>query len=187
MGRQEQSRGDEQWRRAADQRWRSVTVSCRWALTPWRAVTGWLEQTGTWQWRAAALVGCRRVGTGGDGTVGVGAAKGSDGGIQTSDDGEQQGGAVTVARMRAEAMGRRLLPSVTSNRSSPPAGSCRPITRPSPLVGSPLSPPVTTSRPVTSAPSPPTWHRVWTVTANCMTIGGLACFWPPTASPATWL
>ena len=101
--------------------------------------------------------------TGGDETVGVGAAKGSDGGIQTSDDGEQQvGGDGGQHAGRGDgpqaAVICHLLPLITASRLLPSHY------RPSSLVGSPLSSPVTshhlpschfgpitTSRPVTSA------------------------------------
>ena len=85
---------------------------------------------------------------GGDGTVGVGAAKGGDGGIQTSGDGEQQvdgDGGQHAGRgdgPQAAAI-YHLLPLVTDSRLLPSHY------RPSSLVGSPLSSPVTTSRPVT--------------------------------------
>ena len=92
--------------------------------------------------------------------------KGSDGGLQTSDDGGQQVGGddkvVTVASMRAD-MGRRLLQSVTSHRSSPqpaPAVPVPPVTTGrQPTVATCHHPSVTTSSPITSAPSPPAWHH----------------------------
>ena len=113
--------------------------------------------------------------TSGDGTVGVGAAKGSDGGIQTSDDGEQQVGgdagqpAGRGDRPQAAAI-CHLLQLVTASRLLPSHY------HPSSLVGSPLSSSVTTSRPITTRMAPSITASVWTVTANCMPTGGLACF-----------
>ena len=96
--------------------------------------------------------GLQTSGTGGDGTVGAGVVKGSDGG--------QHAGRSDGARAAAIC---HLLPLVTASRL------LLSQYRPSPLIGSPLSPPVTTrlSPPpvdyVTTHMAPPITASAWTV------------------------
>ena len=160
MGRQEQASGDWRWRLASDQRWRSVTEGCRWGMSGdivtggnWMAGAGWhLAVTG------GGSGGLQTSGTGGDGTVGAGVVKGSDGGLQTSDDGGQQVGgdggqhAGRSDGARAAAI-CHLLPLVTASRLL--LSQYRPL----PLIGSPLSPPVTTSSRLRHHPHGTAYHR----------------------------
>ena len=147
--------GDDRWLKAADERW---------AVTSWRVVTGWREQTGTWRWRAAAVVGCRRAGRDGWSRSGEGQWRRATDERRRWAASGQWWWAVTVASMQAEAMGRRLLPSVTSYRSSPPAGSCCPSTARhhwSAAHCHHLSPPPVDS--VTTHMAPPITASAWTV------------------------
>ena len=106
--------------------------------------------------------GLQTSGTGGDGTVAAGVVKGSDGGLQTSDDGGQQV-AVMMGGDGGQHAGRgdgaqaaancHLLPLVTASRLLLSQYHL------SPLIGSPLSPPVTTSSRLHHQPHGTAHHR----------------------------